>query len=303
MIAADRAELESRLKQLTLQIREKEVTVFTENFAVLSTQAAFLCGLGFSGLTMVPSWQGKHEPKTAMLLAFYSLASVSIGFNILTMAISSWCMIFGPGLAIRGPDGSMSRAVAGMYQERKWALRFFWLGIVFIILSGIALGWVKFDPYISAAMTVIFLGFLSFMVYYMTRVTRPRFRFPKEHSRKPKAFYVDGYDPETGKIAGANKRKQTDAKKVAEPPTDSAAAEREATSKTLREINWLLQQGLISPEEAAAQKDAAIKLHTSGGGDRALGGAAPPPGAKRQPSSWFTSSRRGQAVDETKSHR
>ena len=63
-----------------------------------------------------------------MLLVFYSLASISIGFNILTMAISSWCMIFGPGLAIRGPDGSMSRAVAGMYQERKWALRFFWLG-------------------------------------------------------------------------------------------------------------------------------------------------------------------------------
>lgn len=56
MIAADRAELESRLKQLTLQIREKEVTVFTDNFAVLSTQAAFLCGLGFSGLTMVPKW-------------------------------------------------------------------------------------------------------------------------------------------------------------------------------------------------------------------------------------------------------
>ena len=108
-----------------------------------------------------------------MLLVFYSLASISIGFNILTMAISSWCMIFGPGLAIRGPDGSMSRAVAGMYQERKWALRFFWLGIAFIILSGVALGWVKFDPYISVTMTVIFLGFLSFMVYYMTRVTRP----------------------------------------------------------------------------------------------------------------------------------
>jgi len=73
MIAADRAELESRLKQLTLQIREKEVTVFTDNFAVLSTQAAFLCGLGFSGLTMVPTWQRKTAAPTATLLVFYSL--------------------------------------------------------------------------------------------------------------------------------------------------------------------------------------------------------------------------------------
>ena len=73
MIAADRADLESRLKQLTLQIREKEVTVFTDNFAVLSTQAAFLCGLGFSGLTMVPTWQRKTAAPTATLLIFYSL--------------------------------------------------------------------------------------------------------------------------------------------------------------------------------------------------------------------------------------
>ena len=55
-----------------------------------------------------------------------------------TLCISSWCMIFGPGLAIRGPDGSMSRAVEGMYAERKWALRFFWAGLIFIMLSGVA---------------------------------------------------------------------------------------------------------------------------------------------------------------------
>ncbi|KAH8074131.1 hypothetical protein JL720_10683 [Aureococcus anophagefferens] len=272
MIAADRAELESRLKQLTLQIREKEVTVFTENFAVLQRDTA---------------------PPTAMLLVFYS-PPISIGFNILTMAISSWCMIFGPGLAIRGPDGSMSRAVAGMYQERKWALRFFWLGIAFIILSGVALGWVKFDPYISVTMTVIFLGFLSFMVYYMTRVTRPpaapRFRFPKEHSRKPKAFYVDGYDPETGKLAGASARTRGGGGGGAPRPRrrgGGAAAEREATSKALREITWLLQQGLITPEEAAQQKDAP-SAHT--GGEPAAAAAPEPP--KRAASSWFASSRR-----------
>jgi hypothetical protein len=32
MIAADKQELESRLKQVTLQIREKEISVFTDNF-------------------------------------------------------------------------------------------------------------------------------------------------------------------------------------------------------------------------------------------------------------------------------
>lgn len=44
MISADRAALEAAVKQQTVQIREKEVKVFTDNFAVLSTQAAFLAG-------------------------------------------------------------------------------------------------------------------------------------------------------------------------------------------------------------------------------------------------------------------
>lgn len=261
MIAADRAELESRLKQLTLQIREKEVTVFTDNFAVLSTQAAFLCGLGFSGLTMVPRWQRKNAPSPAALLVFYSLASVSISFNILTMAISSWCMIFGPGLAIRGPDGSMSRAVAGMYQERKFALRFFWLGIFFIMLSGIALGWVKFERYVSIAMTMVFLMFLSLMLYYMSQVTRPRFRFPKTHSRKPKAFYVDGYDPETGKLASSSASASPSKTLSLNGEADTVVG-REALSQALREVNWLLQQGHITPQDASAQKNMAISKHT-----------------------------------------
>jgi hypothetical protein len=160
MIAADRQELESRLKQLTLQIREKEVNVFTENFAVISTQSAFLTGLGFSGLTMVPAW-ARSDAATPLVAQdlFYSLVSISIGFNILTLAISSWCMIFGPGLAIRGPDGSMSRAVNGMYHERKWALRFFWSGLIFIMLSGIALGWLKFRIEVAIVITGVFSVF------------------------------------------------------------------------------------------------------------------------------------------------
>lgn len=257
MIAADRAQLENRLKQLTLQIREKEVTLFTDNFAILSTQAAFLCGLGFSGLTMVPKWQRARAPLPVALLVFYGLAGVSIGFNIMTMAFSSWSMIFGPGLAIRGADGSMSRAVAGMYQERKWALRFFWFGIVHIMLAAVALGWVKFEHDVSISMTFIFMGFLSFLIYYMSRVTRPRFRFPQEYSRKPKAFYVDGLDPETGETMPESDQNKAVVERRKPQAVDLCAPDNIA--KSIREINWLLQRGHITPEVATIQRAAAIQ--------------------------------------------
>ena len=168
--------------QVTLQIREKEISVFTDNFAVLSTQSAFLTGLGFGGLTMVPTWD---QSRRNWEVTFYTLVSISIGFNILTLCISSWCMIFGPGLAIRGPDGSMSRAVEGMYAERKWALRFFWTGLFFIMLSGISLGWLKFNSTSATTMTVIFVGFIFTFFAYVKYITRPRFRFPKGRPPSP----------------------------------------------------------------------------------------------------------------------
>jgi len=235
MIAADKQELESRLKQVTLQIREKEISVFTDNFAVLSTQSAFLTGLGFGGLTMVPTWS---NDKRVTEVIFYTLVSISIGFNILTLCISSWCMIFGPGLAIRGPDGSMSRAVEGMYAERKWALRFFWVGLFFIMLSGISLGWLKFQNKTAITMTFIFVVFIFVFFAYVKYITRPRFRFPKDARRKPGEFKVGGYDPETGKYADT---------------TGGVAALENPQQKAVQEIESLRQRGILTDDEARAK--------------------------------------------------
>jgi hypothetical protein len=58
MISADRQQLEAEIKKQTHDIREKELDVFEDNFAVLATTSSFLTGLGFKGLTMVPVWGG-----------------------------------------------------------------------------------------------------------------------------------------------------------------------------------------------------------------------------------------------------
>ena len=87
--------------------------------------------------------------------AFLGLASLGVGFNILTLAVSSWAMIQGTHLAIAGPDGSMSRAVAGMHMERKWAIRFYWAGLTSLMLSVVALGWLKFHSSTAFALSFV----------------------------------------------------------------------------------------------------------------------------------------------------
>ena len=64
--------------------------MFATNFSVLGTKAAFLCGLAWSGLTMVPRWQRAGDPGKFALVMFYSLDSFAICCNLFTMTLSTW---------------------------------------------------------------------------------------------------------------------------------------------------------------------------------------------------------------------
>lgn len=255
MISADRNELETQVQRSTVAIREKELAAFTENFAVLSTQAVFLSGLGFGGITMTPIWL--PEKMVVWQILFYTACTVGIGFNVLTMCITSWAMIFGPGLGIRGPKGSMSRAVKGMYAERRWALRFYLSGLVSMCIAGVLLAWLKFscvnqstnewEPVCfraPAVMTSIFFCFMVGVLYHIMYTTRPRFTFKTTEgkTRRPEeAFTLGGeFDPESSS-AGPEVRSR-----------------RESVAKAVQEIDWLLAQGLISPSEAKEQKNQVI---------------------------------------------
>ena len=176
---------------------------------------------------------------------FYSLLSISIGFNMLTLCSSTWCMIFGPGLAIRGPEGSMSRAVEGMYVERKWALRFYGCGLFFLVFGGIVLAWLKFgskadnekDDNTAAAISGLLFLFCAFVVVYVRFVVRPKFKFPEHSARAPDAWQIQGLDTETGTYVGQNEQAGAGAQ-----PRRSVESARETAAKALTEVNWLKEQ-------------------------------------------------------------
>ena len=51
---------------------------------------------------------------------------------------TTFLIIWGPGLALRGPEGSMKRAVEGMLQERQQVYQAFGLGLFALMLAAIA---------------------------------------------------------------------------------------------------------------------------------------------------------------------
>ena len=51
-----------------------------------------------------------------------------MGFELIAVLNSTLCSMLGPGLALRGPDGSMHRAVDGLMLEYRLTFLFFTMG-------------------------------------------------------------------------------------------------------------------------------------------------------------------------------
>jgi len=88
---------------------------------------------------------------------FATAASFALAFNLLSLFISTISSMCGPGMALRGPEGSVSLAVRHMEQQLKRALRFFGRGVVaFIItLTFVGLRFLQDMGFLGGSVTVL----------------------------------------------------------------------------------------------------------------------------------------------------
>lgn len=115
MLRADRAHLEARIAQLALEVRAREAKLFDQNFQLLSKLSAFCTGIGFLILFCKPQYVKKVSPRygfrtfdTAPEVMMAAFTCISIGLNVLVMGISSWAIVYGQDLAIRGTPKPIS---------------------------------------------------------------------------------------------------------------------------------------------------------------------------------------------------
>ena len=134
MIEAEKELIRAKLKQNTLLVRDKELSYFTRNFENLGTQAALLGGFAFSGLTNQYNTTAGCSPWISVW--FHVFASAAMICNLLCVCSFTCITMFGPGLALRGGDGSMQKAVKIMQEERAALYRIFGeLGRIAIVLD------------------------------------------------------------------------------------------------------------------------------------------------------------------------
>ena len=130
MLAADKLQLQSALKQQATALKEKEFNLHHSNLMTVGTQAAVLASLDvtmfieFQPLPWVAEATIGYPTMIVLLprlIKFLYYTSIVVAFcaNLLVVSHTTVLSVLGASLALRGPDGSMIVATEGLYSERK----------------------------------------------------------------------------------------------------------------------------------------------------------------------------------------
>mmetsp|Transcript_26389 Transcript_26389/g.36452 ORF Transcript_26389/g.36452 Transcript_26389/m.36452 type:complete len:217 (-) Transcript_26389:254-904(-) len=127
MLAADKLLLQSNLKRNATELKEKEFRLHHDNFAAVGTQAAVLAGFAVAALVELDV-----PPHTSPILQFFFFVSVviSLAANMQCVASTTCVSVWGSSLALRGPDGSVLKAVENMFAERTRIFTLFGVGVI-----------------------------------------------------------------------------------------------------------------------------------------------------------------------------
>lgn len=146
MLAADKLQLQSALKQQATALKEKEFSLHHNNLMTVGTQAAVLAGLDITMfIEFQPPPDSDWENPTiarALKLIYYGVIVAAFCANMTVVSHTTALSVLGGGLALRGPDGSMMTATDALYVERKSVFSAFAVGLACTVCSVLACVWI-----------------------------------------------------------------------------------------------------------------------------------------------------------------
>jgi hypothetical protein len=164
MLAADKLQLQSALKQQATALKEKEFNLHHSNLMTVGTQAAVLAGLDitmFIEFTPQPdsAWGEYADRARFIKLIYYGVIVSAFCANMLVVSHTTALSVLGAGLALRGPDGSMMTATDGLFEERKPVFRVFAMGLALTVSSILLSVWLLL--YWEAALLCFIISFMT----------------------------------------------------------------------------------------------------------------------------------------------
>ncbi|KAL8431495.1 hypothetical protein ACSSS7_005204 [Eimeria intestinalis] len=152
-----------------VEIRQLELDWYTNNYWTLSQQAALLAGFAFSQITTALP----PDVSFALEASYLLLAALSLGMQLCVIVTTTFCCMWGPGLALRGPDGvrSVNAAVENLKAEQGTVFFMFVAGLSCFFTSNILLLWCYFEEWVAFASSIFLGAFVVVIAYYAIILT------------------------------------------------------------------------------------------------------------------------------------
>mmetsp|Transcript_41606 Transcript_41606/g.97354 ORF Transcript_41606/g.97354 Transcript_41606/m.97354 type:complete len:313 (-) Transcript_41606:563-1501(-) len=158
MLLADKEAVKLRTQLRMLEIRSREMFLYVDNCRAVGTASTVLAGLAFFGLVYTDQDYFKDSHEIAKFCYCLSNTVAMCCGLLVAMACTAITML-GPGLALRGPEGSMNRAVDGMLLEFDQVSVLFHFTVVAFLGVCISYAWLdaSVSVYCSTILTVLCL--------------------------------------------------------------------------------------------------------------------------------------------------
>ncbi|KAL1496065.1 hypothetical protein AB1Y20_014693 [Prymnesium parvum] len=154
MLAADKQALQRELSQHILELQWKELQYLYQNAQHLGTTSAVLVGFSFASSGVIGvlaytsenniwwrfEWTATRHAAVAVEGFLGLTLALAMSFGVIALFTTTVTCMAGPGLALRGPEGSVERAVRLMERHNKEALRNVGRAIFAFTLHLVALG-------------------------------------------------------------------------------------------------------------------------------------------------------------------
>jgi hypothetical protein len=176
MLYADKQALETGLKVSLLQIRERELNLYVKCFRNIGTMAGVFAGFALQGACL-SSYFFPPDSSEGMRMAYLVTTTIAMDLNVAALFAATSCAALGPGLALRGPNGSMDRAVEGLALEYRLTFLAFFLGVFALYASAAIYVVILMDRLVMALLLLIIALSVRYTISACGRIYT-KFRLP-----------------------------------------------------------------------------------------------------------------------------
>eukprot|EP01031_Cornospumella_fuschlensis_P040604 gene40604-49506_t len=151
-------------------IRALELNYFNDFYTNFATQAAILVGLIIGSVSQVPGLDNPADSPYFFVSMYWVTSAVTISAGVYGLVCAVFIQVFGQGLGLRGPPGSMVRAIEGMVVEQQNILTSFTISIFAYGLNNISMYWQMMDNYNAIICMIISVIGMVFWYRYSLRL-------------------------------------------------------------------------------------------------------------------------------------